>query len=880
MTVSNKDELDDLVARVKKAQAEYESYSQEQVDRIFRAAARVAFDARLTLAQAAVEETGLGMLEDKVAKNVMLSEYIYYEYKDTPTCGIVEYDRATGFHKIAEPYGLIAAIVPVTNPTSTAIFKCMLALKTRNGVILAPHPRGKGCTAMTAQLILDAAVAAGAPPDIIGWIDQPSIDLTQALMTHPQINLILATGGPGLVKAAYSSGKPALGVGAGNTPVVIDESADIQAAANAVIMGKTFDSGMICASEQAVFAVDEVYDRVREEFVIRGCHVLSPAEKAKLDKAGAIMQDGHLNGKIVGKLPVEIAALGGVKIPESSRVLVAECDVIDPSEPFCREKMSPTLALYRARDFEDAVEKSRLYLSYGGAGHTAALHTNQSTHVDRIQYFGLRITVSRLTVNQPATLGAMGGIFNVNQPPTMTLGCGSWGGNSVSENVGVKHVMNTKRILERRDPMQCYRVPPRIYFNPDCLPLALKDLAGKQRAMVVTDRDLYGMGFHTQVTDALSAQGIESRVYFDVESRPSVETVLKGGKAMEEYQPDVIIALGGGSAIDAAKVMWVFYEHPEAAFEDVALGFTDMRKRIIPFPKLRNKATLVTIPTTSGSGAEVSPGAVIRNAETNMDYLIADYELTPDMAIVDPQLVMEMPKALTATSGLEAVSHAIESFASAGVSDYTSGHSLEAARLLFDHLPSAYAHGGQDPQARARVHYAASLSGLAMSNSFLGLSHGMAHALGVFNVPLGVAQAICLPHVILYNSADAPTKQHPLLTYPHAKDRYAELADHLKLGGRNKDEKLERLIKAVEKLVAACDLPATIQKAGVPEAAFLENLPSLVALALGDVAAGGNPRQAMAKEVGALFMTAFYGAPPAVVETPPKSARKKKTSSK
>lgn len=853
--------LDRLVERVRAAQARYATYSQKQVDEIFRCAALAANAARIPLAKMAVAETRMGVVEDKVVKNHFASEFVYNKFKTARTCGVIENDEQFGIRKIAEPVGLLAGVVPTTNPTSTAIFKALLALKTRNGIVFAPHPRARRCTVAAARLVLQAAVEAGAPEDIIGWIDEPTLELSQHLMGHPEINLILATGGPGMVHAAYSSGKPAIGVGAGNTPAVIDETADIRLAVSSVLLSKTFDHGMICASEQSVVVVDAVYDEVRAEFVRRGAYLVGHEERDALRRT--IACEGKLNAAIVGQPAATIARMAGFEVPEETKVLLAEAERVGRDEPLSYEKLSPVLAMYRAANFAEAVNLADRLIRFAGMGHTAVLYTDPRNE-DRIEQFGIRAETGRVLINQPSSHGAIGDIYNFRLEPSLTLGCGTWGGNSVSENVGVRHLLNVKTISERRENMLWFRLPPKVYFKQGCLPLALGDLAGAKRAMIVTDRALFGLGLADRVTDVLDKLGIESEVFSDVQPDPDLSTARKGVARMEAFQPDVIIALGGGSPMDAAKIMWILYEHPEVEFEDLAMRFMDIRKRVYTFPKLGAKARLVAIPTTSGTGSEVTPFAVVTDDRTGRKYPIADYALTPNMAIIDPDLVMHMPKRLTAYSGIDAVTHALEALASVMATDFTNGMALESLRILMKYLPTAYREGADAPKAREKVHNAATMAGMAFANGFLGVCHAMAHQLGaVFHLPHGLANALLISEVIRYNATDAPRKQaaFPQYEYPHAKARYARVARFLELPGGNDDELVESLIAALEELKCQLGIPPNLREAGVPEDAFLESLDKLVEMAFDDQCAGANPRFPLMAEMKEILLAAYYGRP-------------------
>lgn len=863
MPVTNLAELDALVARVKAAQAEFSTYSQEQVDKIFRAASLAANQARIPLAQQAVAESGMGIVEDKVIKNHFASEFIYNKYKDEKTCGVLEEDESLGTMTIAEPVGIICGIVPTTNPTSTAIFKSLISLKTRNGIIFSPHPRAKNSTNDAAKLVLDAAVAAGAPKDIIGWIDQPSVELSNALMKHDGIALILATGGPGMVKAAYSSGKPAIGVGAGNVPVVIDETADIKRAVASVLMSKTFDNGVVCASEQAVIVMDEVYDEVKERFASHKAHVLSKADADKVRKV--LLIDGALNAKIVGQPATAIAEMAGVKVPADTKILVGEgIGEVSYDDEFAHEKLSPTLGMFRASSFENAVEQAVRMVEIGGIGHTSGLYTNQDINADRIRYFGDKMKTARILINIPTTHGGIGDLYNFNVAPSLTLGCGSWGGNSISENVGPKHLINKKTVAKRAENMLWHKLPKSIYFRRGSLPIALSDLEGKKRAFLVTDRFLFNNGYTDELVSMLKALGMEVQTFFDVEADPTLSVVEKGAEAMKSFQPDVIIALGGGSPMDAAKIMWVMYEHPETHFEELAMRFMDIRKRIYKFPKMGQKAELVCITTTSGTGSEVTPFAVVTDDKTGAKYPLADYELTPHMAIVDANLVMNMPKSLTAFGGYDAVTHALEAYVSVLANEYSDGQALQALKMLKEYLPSSYKNGAADPIAREKVHNAATIAGIAFANAFLGVCHSMAHNIGAeFHLPHGLANALLISNVVRYNANDNPTKQTAFSQYdrPQARRRYAEVADHLGLSqaGDRTAQKIERLLTWLEELKKELDIPLSIQAAGVNEADFLAKIDDLSVRAFDDQCTGANPRYPLISELKEVLLCAYYG---------------------
>ncbi len=861
--ITNLEQLNAMVERVKTAQKVYATYTQEQVDKIFRAAAMAAAAQRIPLAKLAVEETGMGIIEDKVIKNHFASEYIYNKFKDTKTCGEIENDTQFGIRKIAEPLGIVAGVIPTTNPTSTTIFKALLALKTRNGIIFSPHPRARKCTVKAAKLMLDAAVAAGAPEGIIDWIDEPTVELSKNLMSHKDINLILATGGPGMVVAAYSSGKPAIGVGAGNTPAIIDETADVKIAVNSILLSKTFDNGMICASEQSVIVVKDVYEEVRNEFVLRGAHLVNDEERDKL--RGYILKDGKINAAIVGQSAHTIAKNAGFNVPEETKILLAEIIDIGGTEPLSFEKLSPVLAMYWAKDFEEATQKAEALISFAGMGHTAVLYTDPQ-NTNRIVQFGNLATTGRVLINQPSSHGAIGDLYNFRLEPSLTLGCGSWGGNSVSENVGVKHLMNVKTISERRENMLWFRVPPKIYFKSGCLPLALSDLNGCKRAFVVTDAPLFNLGVADQVTNVLEGLNIESEVFFEVLPDPDLTTVKRGVERMNVFNPDVIIAVGGGSPMDAAKIMWLMYEHPDVQFDDVALRFMDIEKRVYKFPKLGIKAKMVAIPTTSGTGSEVTPFAVVTDDTTGQKYPIADYELTPNIAIIDPDFVMNMPKRLTAYGGIDALVHALEAIVSVSATDYTNALALESARILFKYLPSSYMNGSKDPKAREKVHNAATMAGMSFANAFLGVCHSMAHKLGAaYHLPHGLANALLIEHVIRFNATEAPRKQaaFPQYGYPDATSRYARMARYVGLGAdtpyASNEEMVEHLIKALRQLCEKLEIPATIQGAGVEEKRFLAELDELAEEAFDDQCTGSNPRYPLIREIKQMYTEAFYG---------------------
>ncbi len=861
--VTNIDELEALVAQVKAAQQAFASYSQEQVDHIFKKAALAANAARIPLAKSAVAETGMGVVEDKVIKNHFASEIIYNKYKGEKTCGVIEEDKSFGFQKIAEPVGILAGIVPTTNPTSTAVFKALIALKTRNGIIFSPHPRAKHCTIEAARVVLEGAVAAGAPEGIIGWIDEPTVPLSQALMQHPDIKLILATGGPGMVKAAYSSGNPSLGVGAGNTPALIDGSAHIKMAVSSILISKTFDNGMICASEQSVVVVGDVYDQVREEFRARGAYFLSPEETERM--RGKLIVNGRLNSEIVGQPVEKIAAMIGLTLPADARVIIGEVEEIGTGEPFAYEKLSPVLAMYRAQDYDDAVAKACKLVEFGGRGHTAALYTNPG-NLAHIQAFEDRVQASRVLINTPSSQGAIGDLYNFRLDPSLTLGCGTWGGNSVSENVEPHHLLNIKTVAERRENMLWFRVPPKIYFKYGSLPVAMRELAGKKRAFIVTDKPIYELGMTKSVEEVLDEIEVKYNVFYDVEPDPSLDTVQRGLELMKTFEPDVIIAIGGGSPMDAAKIMWLMYEHPDIEFEGLAMRFMDIRKRVYDLPPLGDKAMMVAVPTTSGTGSEVTPFAVVTDRRNNIKYPLADYALTPNMAIVDPQLTLHMPKSLTAFGGVDALTHAMEAYVSVLASEYTNGLALEAIRLLFKYLPSAYENGAKDPKAREKVHYAATMAGMAFANAFLGICHSIAHQLGAtFHIPHGLANALMISHVIRYNATDVPFKQATFsqYKYPNAKWRYSIIADYLNLGGETEDEKVARLIAAVEGLKQRVGIPSSIKECfKEDDSIFYAQVDQVADQAFDDQCTGANPRYPLIRDLKQLIIDAYEGKSP------------------
>ncbi|MBQ8436878.1 MAG: bifunctional acetaldehyde-CoA/alcohol dehydrogenase [Alphaproteobacteria bacterium] len=857
--VNSTSDLDALIARVSAAQKILATYSQEQVDKIFAAMATAANAQRIPLAKMAVEETGMGIVEDKVIKNHFAAEEIYNKYRHTKTCGILEQDTTNGLTKIAEPLGIIAGVIPTTNPTSTTIFKSLISLKTRNGIIFSPHPRAKKCTVYTAKLMLEAAVAAGAPEGIIGWIEEPSIELTQHLMSHDGINLILATGGPGMVKSAYSSGNPALGVGAGNTPAIIDETADIKMAVSSILMSKTFDNGMICASEQSVIVHKDIYDEVRKEFEYRGAYLLNKKEKEKVAKT--IIIDGKLNAKIVGQPAAKIAEMSGIKVPEDAKVLIGEASKIGKDEEFSYEKLSPVLAMYKADDFYQAVDMARDLVAFGGPGHTSVLYT-ANQNADRIKHFSEVVETGRMLINTPSSQGGIGDLYNFRLDPSLTLGCGSWGGNAASENIGVKHLMNIKNVAERRENMLWFRVPPRIYFKQGAVGFALRELCGKKKALIVTDKPLFQLGYTKKITNVLEDMGIAYQIFSEVAPDPDTDTVNRALIMARSFEPDVIIALGGGSPMDAAKIVWLMYEHPEVKFEDLAMRFMDIRKRVCMFPDLGSKAMMIAIPTTSGTGSEVTPFAVITDSATHIKYPIADYALSPNMAIVDPDLVLSMPKGLAAASGIDALTHALEALASILATPFTDGIAYEAIRLIVDNLALSVNDGANNPIARENMHYAATMAGMAFAQAFLGVCHSMAHKLGsAYNIPHGIANALLICQVVKFNANDRPTKQGTFSQYhyPEGKRRYAKVAEFLNLGGKNDDEKVEKLIQAISKLKAGINIPASIKDWGVDENTFLENLDNLSELAFDDQCTGANPAYPLISEIKQMYLDAYYG---------------------
>ena len=861
--VDTVDALEKKIDQVRKAQQIFSTYTQEQVDKIFTAAAIAANQARIPLAKMAVEETGLGIVEDKVIKNHYASEYIYNAYRDTKTCGVIEEDSAYGTKKIAEPIGVVAAVIPTTNPTSTAIFKSLICLKTRNAIIISPHPRAKKSTIAAAKVVLDAAVKAGAPKGIIGWIDIPSLELTDTLMKEADI--ILATGGPGMVKAAYSSGKPALGVGAGNTPAIIDETADVVLAVNSIIHSKTFDNGMICASEQSVIVDKKVYKAVKDEFIARGCHFLTKTELDKVRKT--ILINGSLNAKIVGQSAYTIAKLAGVDVSRETKILIGEVSSVDLSEEFAHEKLSPVLAMYKSDNFNDAIDKASHLIADGGYGHTSSIYINSETEKEKLDIFEETMKTCRILINTPSSQGGIGDLYNFKLTPSLTLGCGSWGGNSVSENVGVKHLLNIKTVAERRENMLWFRAPEKVYFKKGCLPVALNELKtvlGKKKAFIVTDQFLYKNGYTKCITDKLDELGIVYTVFYDVAPDPTLACAKEGAKAMKLFEPDCIIAVGGGSAMDAGKIMWVMYEHPEVDFMDMAMRFMDIRKRIYTFPKMGEKAYFIAIPTSSGTGSEVTPFAVITDEESGIKYPLADYELLPKMAIVDADMMMNQPKGLTSASGIDALTHALEAYASIMATDYTDGLALKAMKNIFEYLPAAYENGPHDAKAREQMATASTMAGMAFANAFLGVCHSMAHKLGAYHhLPHGIANALLITDVMRFNAAEVPAKMGTFsqYQYPHCKERYVECADFLHIKGKNDDEKFENLIAAIEELKEKVGIKKTIKDYGVDEKEFLRTLDEMTEMAFDDQCTGANPRYPLMKEIKAMYLKAYYGKP-------------------
>ncbi len=859
--VDSIESLQNTITRVRKAQEEFSKFSQEKVDQIFKAAAIAANQARIPLAQMAVEETGMGVVEDKIIKNHYAAEYIYNKYKNEKTVGVVEEDNYYGIKKVLEPIGVIGAVIPTTNPTSTAIFKTLICLKTRNGIIISPHPRAKASTIAAAKVVLEAAVKAGAPEGIIGWIDVPSLELTNTLMQS--VDTILATGGPGMVKSAYSSGKPALGVGAGNTPAIIDESADIILAVNSIIHSKTFDNGMICASEQSVIVLDKVYDAVKAEFAKRGCYILNSEEIEKVRKT--IIINGALNAKIVGQSAYNIAKLAGLEVPETAKILIGEVESVDLSEEFAHEKLSPVLAMYKAKDFEDALAKAKQLIADGGLGHTSSLYINTLTQKEKIEEFYSNMKTCRVLINTPSSQGGIGDLYNFKLAPSLTLGCGSWGGNSVSENVGIKHLLNIKTVAERRENMLWFRAPEKVYIKRGCLPVALEELKNvmdKKKVFIVTDTFLFENGYTKPITDKLDELGIAHTTFSNVAPDPTLACAIEGTRAMNEFKPDAIIAVGGGSAMDAGKIMWVMYEHPEVDFLDMAMRFMDIRKRVYTFPKMGEKAYFIAVPTSAGTGSEVTPFAVITDEKTGTKYPLADYELLPKMAIVDCNMMMNAPKGLTSASGIDAVTHCLEAYASMMATEYTDGLAIESLKNIFKYLPRAYENGANDPEAREKMANAATMAGMAFANAFLGVCHSMAHKLGAFHhIPHGIANALMIDYVLKFNSAEVPTKMgtFPQYDHPHTLRRYAEVAEALGFGGANDEKSLNNLIKAIDELKEKIGIKKTIKDYGIDEKDFLDRLDEMSEQAFDDQCTGANPRYPLISEIKEMYLKAYYG---------------------
>jgi len=859
--VDSLESLEEKIKQVKEAQAKFAKYSQEEVDKIFLAAALAANKARIPLAKMAVEETGMGVVEDKVIKNNYAAEYIYNKYKNTKTCGVIEEDKAYGIKRVAEPLGLIAAVIPTTNPTSTAIFKTLICLKTRNGIIISPHPRAKKSTIEAAKIVLEAAVKAGAPEGIIGWIDVPSLDMTNMLMQSA--DTILATGGPGMVKSAYSSGKPALGVGAGNVPAVIDESADIKLAVNSIIHSKTFDNGMICASEQSVIVPEKIYEEVRDEFAKRGCYFLNPEETEKVRKT--IIINDSLNAKIVGQKAHTIAKLADVEVPEDTKILIGEVESTEVSEEFAHEKLSPVLAMYKAKDFDDAITKACKLIDGGGLGHSSSLYINAEKEEEKLQKFYSAMRTCRVLVNTPSSHGGIGDIYNFKLDPSLTLGCGSWGGNSVSGNVGVKNLLNIKTVAERRENMLWFRAPEKVYIKRGCLPVALEELKyvlNRKKVFIVTDKFLYENGYTKGITDKLDELGIAHTTFSNVAPDPSLASAKEGAALMETFKPDCIIALGGGSAMDAAKIMWVLYEHPEADFYDMAMRFMDIRKRVYEFPKMGEKAYFIAVPTSSGTGSEVTPFAVITDEKTGAKYPLADYQLMPNMAIVDTDLMMNAPKGLTSASGIDALVHSLEAYASMMATEFTDGLALEAIKLIFEYLPRAYEKGAEDPEAREKMAHAATMAGMAFANAFLGIAHSMGHKLGAFHhLPHGVTVSLVIPQVMRFNAAEVPNKMgtFPQYEYPHTLRRYAQIAENLGIEGKDDQEKLDKLIAKIEELKAAIGIKSSIKEYNISEEDFMATLDEMSEQAFDDQCTGANPRYPLISEIKDLYLKAYFG---------------------
>ncbi len=859
--VNDEETLEQLLAQVREAQRQFATFTQEQVDKIFFEAAMAANKMRIPLAKMAVEETGMGIVEDKVIKNHYASEYIYNAYRNTKTCGVIERDPAFGIMKVAEPIGVLAAVVPTTNPTSTAIFKSLIALKTRNGIIFSPHPRAKKCTIEAARIVLEAAVKAGAPENIIGWIDEPTVALSGLIMR--EADCTLATGGPGMVRAAYSSGKPAVGVGAGNTPAIVDSTADIKLAASSILLSKTFDNGMICASEQSVIVLADVYEEFKKEMQYRGAYFLTPQETDKVRKT--ILINGALNAKIVGQSACKIANLSGFDAPEGSKILVGEVKSVDLSEEFAHEKLSPVLAMYKAKDFDDAVNKAEKLIADGGYGHTSAIYINTLTEGEKLAKWEKAMKTCRCLINTPSSQGGIGDLYNFKLKPSLTLGCGSWGGNSVSENVGVKHLINIKTVAERRENMLWFRAPSKVYLKKGCLPVALDELKtvmGKKKAFIVTDTFLFNNGYTKPITDKLDEMGIIHQTFFNVAPDPTLACAIEGAAQMKAFQPDCIIAIGGGSAMDAGKIMWVLYEHPEVNFMDLAMRFMDIRKRVYTFPKMGEKAFFIAIPTSAGTGSEVTPFAVITDEKTGVKYPLADYELMPNMAIVDADVMMNAPKGLTSASGIDALTHDLEAIASMMATDYTDSLALKSIKMIFEYLPAAYDNGPNDANAREKMANAATMAGMAFANAFLGVCHSMAHKLGAFHhLPHGVANALMINEVLRFNAAEVPVKMGTFPQYDHPKTlrRYAEVAEYLGLKGKTDEEKLESLIKAIDDLKAKVGIKKTIKDYGIDEKNFLDRLDEMTEQAFDDQCTGANPRYPLMSEIKQMYLNAYYG---------------------
>lgn len=859
--IDTNEKLDNVIDKVRKAQEKFSTYAQEQVDAIFKAAAIAANKARIPLAKLAVEETGMGLVEDKVIKNHFASEYIYNKYKNEKTCGVIEEDESYGIKKIVEPIGVIAAVIPTTNPTSTAIFKTLISLKTRNGIIISPHPRAKKCTIEAAKIVLNAAVKAGAPENIIGWIDEPSIELTDQLMKKADI--ILATGGPSMVKAAYSSGKPAIGVGAGNTPVIIDESADITLAVNSIIHSKTFDNGMICASEQSVIVLDSIYGKVREEFMKRNCYLLNNEQDEKI--RDIMMIDGKINSDIVGKSAYTIAKMVGIDANDKTKLLIGEVEKTDKTEAFAHEKLFPILAMYKANNFDDAISKAQELINDGGIGHTSSLYVDTVKEKAKIEKFYNSMKTCRILINTPSSQGGIGDLYNFKLAPSLTLGCGSWGGNSISENVGIKHLLNIKTVAERRENMLWFRTPDKVYIKRGCLPTALEELKNvmnKKKVFIVTDSFLYKNGYTKVITDKLHELGIEYTIFYNVTPDPTLACAKEGAKMMSEFEPDCIIALGGGSAMDAGKIMWVMYEHPDIVFEDMAMDFMDIRKRVYTFPKMGEKAYFIAVPTSAGTGSEVTPFAIITDQDKGVKYPLTDYELMPNMAIVDADMMMNAPKGLTSASGIDALVHSIEAYVSIMATDFSDAMALKAIKLIFEYLPRAYENGASDPEAREKMADAATMAGMAFANAFLGICHSMGHKLGAFHhLAHGITVSLVLDNVMRFNSSQAPVRMgtFPQYKYPNALRRYAEIAESIGIDGKDDNEKLDKLIRKIDELKDKIGLKHTIKDYGISEDDFLKTLDEMSEQAFDDQCTGANPRYPLISEIKEIYLKTYYG---------------------